>query len=228
MVVNYKNRAKLAAGWAVLDLERGGMTDIEEHIWQNDTSIGEISWSYVPDERFRSANQVVDMLVDIVSKNGVLMLAFGPNADGSIPAEAHSTIGGMGEWLKRNGEAIYATRPWSIYGEGPTIPNPKMHGDQVDYVAEDIRFTRSKDSRTLFITVLDYPGKVATIKSLNSDSISLDKLRKVELLSDKSTISWSQDNDGLHLRMPSTIDNSDHAYSFKLSFKGEIPSFDIE
>lgn len=228
VVVNYKNRKRLPAGSAVLDLERGGMTDIEEHIWQNDTSIGEISWSYVPDERFRSANQVVDMLVDIVSKNGVLMLAFGPKADGSIPEEAHSTIGGMGAWLKTNGEAIYATRPWSVYGEGPTVPNPKMHGDQVDYVAEDVRFTRSKDLRTLYATFLAYPGDKATIRTLKSDAISLETLRSVDLIDGGECVKWTQDAEGLHLALPASLDRNEHAYALKLSFEGEIPSLRVK
>lgn len=193
VVVNYKNRTKLPYGSAVLDLERGGMENIEAEVWQNDTSIGITSWSYVPGEKYRSPNQIIDMLMDVISKNGVLMLAFGPKADGSIPPYAKRSIGNVGDWLKINGEAVYATRPWTIFGEGVTIPNEGMGGDEVEYVAEDVRFTRSKDNTTLYITFLGYPdGGEGVIKSLKSGNIDLSTLDTIELLGSNSTIEVSQ------------------------------------
>ncbi len=222
VVVNYKGRSKLPDGSAVLDLERGGMEDIEREVWQNDTSIGITSWSYVPGERYRSANQIIDMLMDVISKNGVLMLAFGPKADGSIPSYARESIGEVGEWLKVNGEAVYATRPWSIYGEGVTVPGDGMGGDEVEYVAEDIRFTRSKDSRTLYVTFLGYPGKKAVVKTLCREAISVVNLNKIELLGSDREVEWYQDNGGLHIKMPRGCSKDEFAYAFKLSFSGEI------
>ena len=133
VVVAYKSRKALTDGVGVLDVERGGMTNIHPYVWMNDTSLGLKSWSYAPDEEYRSANQVIDMLLDIISKNGILMLNIGPKADGSIPMQAQESIRTIGAWLKVNGEGVYATRPWRIYGEGPTQPLDGMHGDQVEH-----------------------------------------------------------------------------------------------
>lgn len=224
VVVNYKSRSKLPAGSAVLDLERGGMTGIEKELWQNDTSLGLHSWSYAPDEEYRSANQVVDMLMDIISKNGVLLLNVGPKADGSIPNEAIIPIKQIGQWLKENGEAVYATRPWVIYGEGPTTPNEKMHGDQVEYTAKDIRFTRNKDNTILYVTFLGRPDEaiVNTLKNL-----PLDKLKKSTLLKSGKEVTCKQTDRGLCFDLNDKTDPEDFAYVLKLEFD-TIPHLNAE
>jgi len=224
VVVNYKNRKKLPVGSAVLDLERGGMKTIEKFPWQNDTSLGLKSWSYAADEEYRSANQVVDMLMDIIAKNGVLLLNIGPKADGTIPPEATIPIKNIGKWLQANGEAVYATRPWTSFGEGPTVPNEKMHGDQVEYTAKDIRFTCSKDKQVLYATFLGWPSQRAIIPSLRKGAIDLESLRSVTLLQNGKTAKWTQQADGLHLQMPSKTAEDEFAYAFKLTFKEKIPT----
>lgn len=99
----------------VRDIERGQMGSIQSNVWQTDTSISVHSWGYAADDEYFSTNELVDQLVDIVSKNGVLMLNFGPKADGTIPAEYKERLLGIGAWLKVCGEAIYATRPFSDF-----------------------------------------------------------------------------------------------------------------
>ncbi len=226
VVVNYKGVSRLPTGSAVLDLERGGMSEIKDEVWQNDTSIGKKSWSYVPDEDFKSPNHIIDMLMDIISKNGVLMLAFGPNGDGSIPVIAKESLTAVGDWLKINGEAVYATRPWSSFGEGVTVPKVgHQGGDEVDYVAEDVRFTRSKDNTTLYVTFLGYPeGGEGLVKSLNSQKIDLSTLEKVELLGSSAKIKTNQTSDGLHIKLPKSAKKDCYAYAFKLRFKDVIPT----
>ncbi|WP_111708180.1 alpha-L-fucosidase [Lutibacter citreus] len=223
VAVNYKGRDRLPVGSAVLDLERGGMKEKETLLWQNDTSLGLHSWSYAPDEEYRSANQVVDMLMDIISKNGVLLLNIGPKADGTIPDEAKIPIKEIGKWLKVNGEAVYATRPWEIYGEGPTVPNEKMHGDQVEYTSEDIRFTRSKDNKILYTTFLGYP-EMAVIPSLKTETVDLSNLKSVTLIMNGQKVKWNQNETGLHIQLPKNISQVEYAYSFKFQFKDEIPN----
>ncbi|MFI3269596.1 MAG: alpha-L-fucosidase [Rikenellaceae bacterium] len=221
VVVAYKAIGKLPDGSAVLDLERGAMAQIYPYVWMTDTSLGLRSWSYAPDEEYRSPNQVVDMLVDIVSKNGVLLLNIGPKADGTIPEVAQRTIKMTGEWLAMNGEGIYATRPWTIYGEGPTQPGDKMDGDHVEYTNRDIRFTRSKDQRTLYIHALGY-DKSFNVEILRSGNIDLSSVKRVTLLG-CGEVRYRQNEQGFELRMPKGANKQASAYTFKVEFDGEIP-----
>ena len=164
----------------VYDIERGKAEDILPQPWETDTCIG--SWHYdqaiFQHHSYKSASSVIRMLADIVSKNGNLMLSVPLQRDGQPDADEIKIVSEIGAWLKVNGEAIYATRPWKIYGEGPSTT--KVEKGQFDgqrdvqkapFTAEDIRFTQSKDGRTLYAIVLEIPkdGKV-TIKSLAGHS----------------------------------------------------------
>ena len=118
-VINYKDYA-MQEHSAVLDLERGQLGDIRPLYWQTDTSMSNKSWGYIKDDTFKSPEFVIDQLIDIVSKNGNLLLNIGPRSDGTIPDEVQRVLLDVGAWLNINGEAIYGTRPWRTYGEGPT------------------------------------------------------------------------------------------------------------
>ena len=136
VVINYKN-SSIADGCAVLDLERGSMSTAKDFVWQTDTSVSDYSWGYSVTDQYKSGKDLIMLLTDIVSKNGILMLAFGPKADGTIPEEYRTPMLELGQWLKANGEAIYATRPWDVASEGPT--GPVGHGHNPQYTAKDIR-----------------------------------------------------------------------------------------
>ena len=148
--------------------------------WQTDTSVGKKSWSHITDEQFKSPKQLINEFVDVVSKNGNYLLNIGPKADGTIPDEPTKILMSFGAWLKVNGEAIYGSRPASIASEGPTHPTPKGPGrDSVEapYTVEDIRFTTSKDGKTLYAIALDWPQGVLDIKSLASGNQTLSAVR---------------------------------------------------
>ena len=117
---HYKNDKAFPEGTAVFDMERGKLGGIHQIPWQTDDAIGNRSWGYAEGNTFKSAQYVILNLVDIVSKNGNLLLNVGPRSDGTITEEETQTLLGTGEWLHVNGEAIYGTRPWKIFGEGPT------------------------------------------------------------------------------------------------------------
>src|ERR1700736_5632540 len=109
---------------AVLDLERGQLGDIRPLYWQTDTSVSNKSWGNIKNDTFKSPQFVVDQLIDIVSKNGNLLLNIGPKSDGTIPDEVQQVLRGGGGWLKLNGNPIYGTPPWRTYGGAPTKVGP--------------------------------------------------------------------------------------------------------
>ncbi len=220
VVVNYKEY-KLPDGSAVLDVERGGLKDIGRYTWQNDSSLGKRSWSYAADEEYKSANEVIDLLADIVSKNGVLLLNFGPKADGSIPKGVQKTIRDIGDWLKINGEAIYATRPYYEFGEGPTNIKEGMHGDQVHFSGKDVRFTRSKDNKTLYATVLGWPEENLQIELLGREKINLENVKSVTLVGSDENLTWKQTQKAMEINMGNKPDYS-YAYPIKIVFNDTL------
>ncbi len=169
VVINYKN-SSVAKGCAVLDLERGSMKTAQNFVWQTDTAVGDHSWAYSATDKYKSAKELITMLTDIVSKNGILMLAFGPKADGTIPEEHQEPMLEMGKWLKANGQAIYATRPWKVAAEGPT--DAGGHGYKPHYTAKDIRYTQSKDGKTIYATSFGFPKGKLTLQSTKVISVS--------------------------------------------------------
>jgi alpha-L-fucosidase len=215
----YKPMSKIC----VLDLERKGMQEVQELTWQNDTSISKSSWGYCTDDEYRTADQLIDTLLDASSKNGVMLLNFGPMADGTIPDEYRKPLLGMGAWLKQNGEAIYYTRPYVVFGEGPTIPGKNMHGDEVNYTAEDIRFSRNKENTVLYATLLDWPesGQVK-ITRMGKGAFNASSIREVRLLGGEGEVKWAQDESGLNIQLPQKPGYG-YAYPVKFTFDGLVP-----
>jgi alpha-L-fucosidase len=165
-VINYKFKAYPEKA-AVLDIERGQEGEIRPLYWQTDTSISNKSWGYIENDTFKTPEFILGMLVDIVSKNGALLLNIGPDKEGVIPHQAQDILLSMGKWLSASGDSIYGTRPWKIYGEGPTktAAGSFKDTDTKPYTPADIRFT-TKGS-TLYAIALATPADgVVRIKSL--------------------------------------------------------------
>ncbi len=216
-VVNYKNEA-FPLGAAVFDVERGKLPGINPRFWQTDTSVSYKSWCHVADDDFRSASSIVHDLVDIASKNGCLLLNVGPKADGSIPEEAASALREVGAWLALNGEAIYGTRPWSVFGEGDT-PVPKGFDEkaQLPYGCEDIRFTTKGDA--LYAIALGWPREDWLVKTLGSSSpLGGRRARSVSLLGNREALAWSQGPEGLRVKAP-PAKPCGHAYALKIELE---------
>jgi alpha-L-fucosidase len=195
----------------VWDIERGQSNNIEPLPWQTDTCIG--SWHYnkpiFDNHRYKSAKTVIHTLVDVVSKNGNLMLSVPVKGNGNIDSDERKIVEEIGRWMKANSESIYDTRPWTIFGEGPALENTAPlsaqgfnEGKGKPMEAQDIRFVVKGD--VLYATVMGWPenGKVL-IKNLGSNSQHYKKkISKVELISTKQALAFEQTADGLLVSFP--------------------------
>ncbi len=216
VVINYKYNKSFPDNAAVLDLERGKLDSVRRLPWQTDDAIGNISWGYTTNNTFKSVPYVITNLVDIVSKNGNLLLNIGPRSDGTITDEETQVLLGTGKWLDINGEAIYGTRPWKKYGEGPTKSASGAFADQTEpFTAKDIRFTTK--GNILYATCLGLPADKTSISllGLNAGNGIVDS---IELLGSGDTIHWVQKKEALVID-PSAKYPAGHAVVYKLSFK---------
>ena len=201
-VINYKDQA-MEQHSGVLDIERGQLAGIRPLYWQTDTSISVKSWGYIENDEFKSAESIVQQLVDIVSKNGNLLVNIGPRSDGSIPEREQAVLREIGAWLKVNGEAIYGTRPWSKFGEGPTaVVEGKFHDtDTTAYTAEDFRFTTKGNA--LYAIEMAWPkSNEAVIQSLNEASLAGQSIVAITLLGSSARLSYKPQADALHIQLP--------------------------
>lgn len=223
VVCCYKHEA-FTQEQAVLDKERSSLGEIAEIPWQTDTSVGKKSWGYITNEEYRTADQFIGALVDIVSKNGNLLLNVGPKADGTIPDEAKQTLLTIGKWLSKYGDAIYATRPWTICGEGPTTATD----DSFTYQAGDIRFTKSKENDKLYITSLaGISGDTLTVNSLKSENWDTSTIDKISLINadERTELKWTQTENGLEINVPA----SDEPFAVEVTFKDNtIPDVEVQ
>jgi alpha-L-fucosidase len=204
----------------LLDLERAVTGGSDPIPWQTDTCIGD--WHYrrslFDQHRYKTAIQVVQMLIDIVSKNGNLMLNIPLPGNGLPDEDEMKVLAGLASWMPTNGEALYGTRPWAVYGEGPSTTAPARRGMGSDfraYTAEDVRFTKKGD--ILFAILMGWPdnGK-ATIKSLAEGAANFPrKVAKVELLG-SGEVKFTRDASGLVATMPQEKPH-DFAYALKVT-----------
>jgi alpha-L-fucosidase len=226
VVVNGKvldARQRKAMVW---DIERGQSNVIEPLPWQTCTCIG--GWHY--DRRlyekkgYRSAQAVVHTLADVVSKNGNLLLSVPVRGDGTIDELERAIVEEIGRWLAVNGEAIYDTRPWSVFGEGPSMEAAAPinaqgfnEGKNKPFTSEDIRFT-SKDG-AVYAIVMGWPagGKVS-IKGMRSGSPQLTQpVSRVELVGSNSALAFTQAQDGLQVALPAQAPDLPYAFALKIT-----------
>jgi alpha-L-fucosidase len=215
VAINHKYEA-LPAGAAVFDIERGQVSDIYPRFWQNDTSVSKNSWGYISNHDYKTVDSIVDDLVDVVSKNGALLLNIGPRPDGTIPEPEQQMLREIGAWLALNGEAIYGTRPWKVFGEGPTEVSAGAFTDtkRAAFTGEDIRFTTKGD--TLYAIALAWPGERLTIKSLGTAAGLLGgEVSSVELLGHAGLLIWERGEHGLMIALPEQLP-CQHAFTFKI------------
>ncbi|MDR0394058.1 MAG: alpha-L-fucosidase [Tannerella sp.] len=205
----------------VWDVERGKSGNMMQFPWQTDTSVGKKSWSHVDGEENKTPEQIVHDLIDIVSKNGNLLLNIGPRADGTITEEQKAVLLSIGKWLKVNGEAIYGTRCWKKFGEGDAEPTKGSFSDNdaTAYTARDIRFTTKKND--FYAIVLNWDNAGTVITSLNKEAIADAKILHVSLLGSNENVKWELTDKGLKLQFPERKP-CEYAYTFKISFDRKV------
>jgi alpha-L-fucosidase len=216
VAINYKHAA-FPTGTAVWDIERGQLAGLRYPFWQTDTAVAKNSWGYTENQVYKDAGTIIDDLVDIVSKNGALLLNIGPRPDGTIPNEDSAILLEIGKWLETNGEAIYGTRPWQIYGEGPTqvIEGSFKDTERRPFSGDDIRYTHKGDA--LYAILLDWPGSEAKLPALGVDASRLTgEIHQVTLLGHAAPLSWQRDGDALRVTLPAQRP-CDHAYALKIT-----------
>ena len=184
-----------------------------------DAGVGSVLKGGTKDKLRMTAGQIVDNLVDIVSKNGSMMLNVGLRAEGSLPETFRDELIKIGHWLKLNGEAIYGTRPYKVYGEGTFSMKVRGAGKKryvgyLDvYTAGDLRFTKKN---TIYVTVMDWPGDGQTIKVKHLNKKEEDAIKSVTFVANNNKVKWRQQEDGLYITMPEQP-VGEYAYVFKVS-----------
>lgn len=201
----------------VWDVERGKSGKMMQFPWQTDTFVGTKSWGYIDDEVYKTPGQIVDDLVDIVSKNGNLLLNIGPKPDGTIPEPQKEILLSIGKWLSVNGEAIYGTRCWKRFGEGVTATPTGSFSDnaEIPYTSEDIRFTTKGND--FYAIALEWGDKDLLIKSLTPEVIADAGIKDISMLGSKENLKWEKTPEGLKIAFPKNKP-CEYAYAFKISF----------
>jgi alpha-L-fucosidase len=210
-VLNAKGVSDQLAKALVADYERGLTSEIMKYAWQSETCIGD--WHYnralydEPGEYggYLPPRDVIHWMIDAVSKNGTFILDIPGKPDGTIDSKEIAVLDGVTSWMQVNGEAIYETRPWKIYGEGPnSVKSGAFQGNSISNLGPtDIRFTRNKANNVVYALVLGWPQEAIVVPSLGSSAVTQPgKVARVELIGTGATVNWKQKADGLRVELP--------------------------
>jgi alpha-L-fucosidase len=223
VAINYKKHGgeSFPDTAGVLDIERGQLAGTRTLFWQTDTSVSKNSWGYVENHQYKTSDSLIDDLVDIVSKNGALLLNIGPKPDGTIPEPEERILREIGSWLSLNGEAIYGTRPWTTFGEGPTavVEGPFADTKRAAFTEHDIRYTRKGE--TVYAIALAWPASgTVTLKALAGNAPAASReIASVEALGLPGDVKWTRDGEALHVRLGAAPTPVPAAVTLRIRFR---------
>lgn len=223
-VVILRKQGDLPLNVSMENLEKSRKQGIEPRLWTTEETISTDSWCYTEDMELRKSKDLVNVLIDVVSKNGVFILNISPRADGVIPRNQKDILLDIGEWLETNGEAIYGTRPWHTFGEGPTTqPEGDFANHQefmkLKYSSDDIRYTTKGNNVYAMTLGVPVAGEKITFKGFGKNKKTKNlKINGVRLLGYNHTLAWTHTPDGLEVEMPPVA--GDMALVFKIETAG--------
>ncbi len=205
---------------SIEDFEKGRLDRLTEQAWLTDDTISNGSWCYTKGLFIKPYQEVLHILIDIVSKNGQLLLNVSPKANGIIPENQRNVLLKMGEWLKANGEAIYYTRPYNVFGEGPTRMKSsghfvEKHGGKTKYTGKDIRYTRNLTKNTIYSIQM---GTLKADESITLKALKGERIKNVTLLSTDTSVKWQETAEGVTIHAPANYPHP-HANTFKITLK---------
>lgn len=208
---------------SILDIEQGGKKDLSESVWMTDVTLGLGSWCYTEGLEYKTADIVLRNMIDVWSKNGIVLLNLSPTKEGIIPEGQREVILEVGQWLKKYGEAVYDTRPYKVYGFGQASESDGHFGGQSavnQYSASDIRFTRSKDKKTVYVFFLGQPtpGETIGLRILGPHRYPLySSLKRVTVLGSEVEAKCEIDSDNVWLTIPDApMDELATVFKFEL------------
>lgn len=208
VAVTYKQN-DLPPEVGILDHERGRESSLTKHVWLTDDSGG--GWFHKNDA-YRDSDWLVKHLIEIVCRNGCLLLNIPPRPDGTFSKQVEECLRGTGDWLSVNGEAIYGTRPWKTC----------MEKTSRQAYSSDMRFTRSKSGDTVYVICLEWPGKELKVTSLRDDCwMCPSEIKQVKMLGTDEKLKWSRDEVFLRVALPEKHTYK-HAFVIKVEFKDKI------
>ena len=213
-----RKQKDLPLDFSINDHEKSREPRALPELWMTDDTLSTGSWCYTKNLEIKPLHKVVHTLVDTVAKNGVVLLNISPKADGTIPQDQRDSLLGLGKWLETNGEAIYGTRPWINAAEGPTAEPAGGFKDHkkfltLEYTARDIRYTASKDGKTVYAITLGTPeaGNEIVLKTFADQNVDV---HEVALIGGEK-VDWKMTTEGLVITAPAT--GEPNAVVFKVS-----------
>lgn len=220
-VVCYKQK-DLPRNVGVLDIEQGGMKEMSPDYWMTDITISTRSWCYIQDQKYKDAALVIRNMIDVWSKKGIVLLNISPMANGVIPDEQRLVLADIGDWLNVFGEAVYGSRAYSVFGYGNAEIHEGHFGGQsatIEYSADDIRFTQSKDGKSVYVFLLGMPKENTALRIKHIVDTNEQKIKKISMLGDKSKMVWSVEGDVLIIETPGAEKMNEIATVFKVDLR---------